>query len=505
MAIRRIVVIFFIACAAVVWTCRPALAADPRQVWDQPTHKWIKGPVGVLATPEEIKQFKEAKTDEQVAAFVKDFWARRDPTPGTPQNEFADLFWKRVAETDKQFQQTTDPGPMSDRGQVYLLLGRPTRMGGGGKTLDWIYENVPNMQPSTFTIQFTSGGAGNPLLLGRKGYEQIVAANEFLRGLGPKAAQIYAPKPAAAELPAAVDVPAPPVEVATAETKLLDDNALNDALPTAIPFAVRVDLYQATKGDSFVVITLAAARKDVEGASPIGFARLIPYSSETKPVTLAAADSFGPAQPENNSPGASAVMFQAGVGAHPGKYSLLVGLRDPASGKLGMVRQPLEVPSYTGGVFQISTVTLATDLKGPVAVPDPGEGKRAPFYLGSFRVVPSMDAVFHQGTNLAWYYQIYNATPDPATGKPNLTLEYDFLLKQLDKAKNEWRFLSVTKPQIVPNRSSQVEAFSFQLVKPVEGKPGSGWVAGEYQLSMKVTDEVGKNTVTQVIPFTVVP
>jgi len=499
MLMRRAV----ITLAGILLACLVALAADSRQTWDQPSHKWSKGPVSVLLTPEEVKQFKEAKTDEEIAAFVKDFWARRDPTPGTPANEFADLFWKRVGEAEKQFQQTTDPGWMSDRGQVYLLLGRPTRMAGGGKTLDWVYENVPNIQPSTFTIQFTAGG-GNPLLLGRKGFEQIVAANDFLRGLGPKAASIYAPKPAVAELPAAVEV-APPAEVATAESKILDDNAVSDSLPSAIPFSARADFYQATKGDSFVVITIAVAKKDAGGASLVGFARLIPYSSDTKAITLAAADSFAPALPENSEAGATTLLFQSGVGSHPGKYSLLAGLRDPASGKIGLVRQPMEVPSFSGGVFQLSSITLATDLKGPMAPPDAGDGKRAPYYLGSFRVVPSLDAVFHQGANLAWYYQIYNAAPDPGTGKPNLTLEYDFLLKQLDKAKNEWKFLSVTKPQIVPNRSSQVEAFSFQLVKPVEGKPGSGWVTGEYQLSMKVTDEVSKNTVSQVVPFTVVP
>jgi hypothetical protein len=85
--------------------------------------------------------------------------------------------------------------------------------------------------------------------------------------------------------------------------------------------------------------------------------------------------------------------------------------------------------------------------------------------------------VFHQGANLAWYYQIYNAAPDPATGKPNLTLEYEFLLKQLDKVKNEWKFLPVTKPQVVSNRASQVEPSHFNWSSP-GGKPGSGWVAG---------------------------
>lgn len=500
MLIRRA----FITLAGILFGCQLTLAADPRAEWDKPTRKWIKGPVSCLLTPEEEKQFKAMKTDAEISQFVQDFWARRDPTPGTPANEFADLFWKRVGEAEKLFAQPTDPGPMSDRGQVYLLLGRATKMPNPGKTIDWVYESLPEVTPGTFTVQFSAGGGGNPLLLGKKAFEQILAANEFLRGLGPKAAQIYAPKPALQELPASTDA-APPVEVASAESKLLDDNALNDTLPEAVHLTLRTDLYQATKGDSFLVITLAVPKKDATSAALVGFARLIPYAADMKPVTLAAADSFGPAEPENSDPGATFLLFQAGTGAHPGRYSLLAGVRDPASGKIGMVRQPLEVTNFASGTLQLSTVILASQLKGPVTPPDAGEGKRAPFYMGSFRIVPSLDGMFHQGANLAWYYQIYNAAPDPVSGKPNLTLEYEFLLKQLDKAKNEWKFLPVTKPQVVSNRASQVEAFSFQLVKPVEGKPGSGWVAGEYQLSMKITDEVAKSTVTQQLPFSVVP
>jgi GWxTD domain-containing protein len=500
MLIRRAV----ITLAGILMACRLSLAADPRQEWDQPTKKWIKGPVSCLLTPEEEKQFKALKTDEEISKFVKDFWARRDPTPGTPANEFADLFWKRVGEAEKLFAQPTDPGPMSDRGQVYLLLGRASKMPNPGKTIDWVYENLPDVTPNSFTVQFSAAGGGNPLLLGKKGFEQIIAANEFLRGLGPKAAQIYAPKPAVQELPSATEA-APPVEVASAESKLLDDNALNDTLPEAIHLKVRTDLFQATKGDSYLLITLAVPKQEATSAALVGFARLIPYATDMKPVTLAAGDSFGAAEPENSGPAATFLLYQAGVGAHPGKYSLLAGVRDPASGKIGMLRQPLEVASFAPGTFQMSSVVLASDLKGPIAPPDLGEGKRAPFYLGSFRFVPSLDGAFHQGSHLAWYFQIYNATPDPATGKPNLTLEYDFLLKQLDKADNQWKFLPVTKPQVKPNRSSQVEAFSFELVKPVEGKPGSGWVAGEYQLSIKITDEVGKSTLTQPVPFTVVP
>lgn len=472
-------------------------AADLRQQWDQPSRKWIKGPVRVLVTPEEEKQLKALKTDEEIASFVKDFWARRDPTPGTPENEFADLFWKRVGEAEKRFPQTTEPGALSDRGQVYLLLGQPTRTPNPGKTIDWIYENIPNVNPGTFTIQFTTGGGGNPLLLGKKGFEQIVASNEFLRGLGPKAAEVYAPKPKPQELPAAIEV-APPAEVATEESKILDDNGLNDSLPSAIPFQVRTDFYQATKGDTFVVLTFAVARKDA-GATPlVAFARLAPYASEMKPVTLAAASSFAAAEPENSDPNSAWLYFQAGVGAHPGRYSLLAGIRDPATGKLGLQRQPFEVPGYSSGSLQLSTVILSSSLRGPEAPPATGDGRVPAYYLGSFRIVPSLDNTFHQGSSLAWYYQIYNAANDPATGKPNLTLQYEFSLLQ----KGEYH--PVTAPQVVKNRSSQVEAFSFQLVKPTAAQ--KGWVEGDYKLLIKVSDEVSKNSAPPIeIPFKVVP
>jgi GWxTD domain-containing protein len=492
MSMRRFLLILAGAC--LLGTA--GFAADPRQDWDKPTKKWIRGPVQCLLTEAEEKQFKALKTDEEAAKFVKDFWARRDPTPGTPENEFADLFWKRVGEAEKLFPQTTESGAMSDRGQVYLLLGRWTRMPPTGKTTDWVYENIPNVTPPTFTIQFSSASGGNPLLLGRKGFEQIVAANEFLRGLGTKAAEIYAPKPKAPEAPVQIES-APVAEVKTEESRILDEQALSDTLPTAFPVTLRADMYQATKGDTFVLVTLGVPKKGAEGASLVAFARLIPYTADQTPITLAAADSFAPAEPENSDAGETMLVFQGGAGAHPGRYSILAGVRDPASGKIGLVRQPLEVGDLSSGTLKLSTVILSNRLKGPEAPPDAGEGKRTPYYLGSFRIVPALSPSFQLGSNLAWYYQIYNATPDPATSKPNLKVEYDFLLLQ----QGEYR--PVTAPQVL-NRSSQVEAFSFPLVKSTPTQ--KGWVPGEYKLVIKVSDEVARVAAAPVeIPFTVVP
>ena len=340
-------------------------------------------------------------------------------------------------------------------------------------------------------------GGGNVLLLGKKSVEEIIASNEFLRGLGEKAKEIFAPPPAVEEeLPSALEGTAPP-EIETAESKILDSMAGNDLLPSAIPLQVRPDIYQATRGDSFVTVTLGVARSDAGSANLVGFARFIPDAPDVAPVTLAAPDSFAAAEAENADPAAGMLLWQGGSGLHPGRYTLLAGIRDPGSERMSIVRMPLDVPKYEGGNLMLSTVALVSKLQGPQAPPAVGEGKKAPFFLGSFRVVPSLDGVFRQGSEVAWYFQIYNAVPEPATGRPNLTFEYNFLLKQ----KGEFR--PVAAPLVEPNRTSQIGAFSFQLIKPTPTT--KGWVEGEYKVAIKVTDTVTRNTVSQEIFFRVVP
>src|SRR5215831_9687844 len=61
--------------------------------WKTPNKDWAKGPVGWIMTPEEEKEFKALKTDDERAAFAKTFWEKRDPTPGTPENEYETIFW----------------------------------------------------------------------------------------------------------------------------------------------------------------------------------------------------------------------------------------------------------------------------------------------------------------------------------------------------------------------------------------------------------------------------
>jgi len=87
---------------------------------------WADSPVRYLLTPEQKKQYAALTTPDERVAFVNNFWAAFDPTPGTPQNEFRAEFERRVAFADATFSTPKVPGRNTDRGAIFAFLGPPT-------------------------------------------------------------------------------------------------------------------------------------------------------------------------------------------------------------------------------------------------------------------------------------------------------------------------------------------------------------------------------------------
>ena len=90
--------------------------------------EWRVGPVQWIMTPEEQGAWRGVKTEAQAIRFIDLFWARRDPTRGTPRNEYREEFDRRVAYSDLNFEEHSKRGALTDRGRVYVILGHPTRM-----------------------------------------------------------------------------------------------------------------------------------------------------------------------------------------------------------------------------------------------------------------------------------------------------------------------------------------------------------------------------------------
>ncbi|HLJ75636.1 MAG TPA: GWxTD domain-containing protein, partial [Thermoanaerobaculia bacterium] len=84
---------------------------------------WAQGPVKYLMTRDEQAQWNALKSDADADQFIALFWARRDPTPNTPENEFKEAFDQRVAYADQHFGTARQKGSLTDRGRVLILFG----------------------------------------------------------------------------------------------------------------------------------------------------------------------------------------------------------------------------------------------------------------------------------------------------------------------------------------------------------------------------------------------
>jgi GWxTD domain-containing protein len=93
----------------------------------KPAQEWRRGPEKFLMSDEEEKAWKGVTSDAAAAAFIDLFWARRDPTLNTPRNEFREEFLTRVRYADAAFPEKRRRGALTDRGQVYILLGPPDK------------------------------------------------------------------------------------------------------------------------------------------------------------------------------------------------------------------------------------------------------------------------------------------------------------------------------------------------------------------------------------------
>jgi len=60
--------------------------------------------------------------------WLRLFWEKRDPTPGTPGNEAQDDFYKRIADANRRFREGGSaqiPGWRTDRGRIFIKYGPP--------------------------------------------------------------------------------------------------------------------------------------------------------------------------------------------------------------------------------------------------------------------------------------------------------------------------------------------------------------------------------------------
>jgi GWxTD domain-containing protein len=75
----------------------------------------------------EMKIYKHLPDKKAREKFIEEFWKKRDPTPGTEENENREAYEDRLDYVERWFKEKSGGGRGwdSDRGKVYLLLGPP--------------------------------------------------------------------------------------------------------------------------------------------------------------------------------------------------------------------------------------------------------------------------------------------------------------------------------------------------------------------------------------------
>jgi GWxTD domain-containing protein len=90
-----------------------------------PYQKWLTEDVVYIITPQERTDFTLLSTDKEREDFIEQFWLRRDPTPGTVENEFKEEHYRRIGYANNHFEGKNIAGWKSDRGRIYIIYGPP--------------------------------------------------------------------------------------------------------------------------------------------------------------------------------------------------------------------------------------------------------------------------------------------------------------------------------------------------------------------------------------------
>jgi GWxTD domain-containing protein len=120
----------------------PFSAAEKKRIkLPEKYKKWVEEEVVYIITPKEKDVFLQLETDREREIFIEAFWKQRDPTSGTPRNEFKEEHYRRLGYANEFFGRgTPKPGWRTDQGRIYIVLGAPN-------SIEY-FENVMNVYPT---------------------------------------------------------------------------------------------------------------------------------------------------------------------------------------------------------------------------------------------------------------------------------------------------------------------------------------------------------------------
>ena len=126
-----------------------------------------------------------------------------------------------------------------------------------------------------------------------------------------------------------------------------------------------------------------------------------------------------------------------------------------------------------------------------------------PYVFGSMKIVPLKDPKLPKSGQLSLIFWIYGAELNPATKKPDVTIEYNFHQKTGDTEK----YFNKTAPQEL-NATTLPPEFDLAAGHQLPGSlevPLASFPEGDYRLEITIKDKATGKELKQNVNFTVSP
>jgi GWxTD domain-containing protein len=499
---------------------------------------WLEQDVTYIISDEERKAFHNLSNDEERDAFIENFWLRRNPNPDSPENEFREEHYRRIAYANEHYA-AGKPGWKTDRGHIYISFGppddidahpgggayeRPRDEGGGFTTTYpfeiWTYRHLEGIGDNVqvefvdtcqcgefhFTLDrgekdawahVPGGGLTDEEMMGGHKSNRAGHGLETLgEGLGEKhrqdqqfdrldvGAKLFAP---------------PPIKFKDLDTFMSEHKLLSGPI---FPFDVRTDFLKVTESTDLVPITLQMKNRDMTFVTKDGVAKgVVNILGKVTTITGKVVQSFEdtveveqPAELLEKSLDRQSVYWKA-LPLLPGSYRLDIVVGDVNNpDHKGYYARSLEVPTYHDEKLGTSSLILA-DQMNPVSSHSIGSGN---FVIGNTFIRPRVSsstpptpARFKRSDQLSFWMQVYNLGIDDATKSNQATVTYQIT----DTVSNTVDF----EKQV---DSKELGAHSDQLTVE-KTLPLAGLSPGKYKVTVKISDGISKQEIAQSAPFVV--
>jgi GWxTD domain-containing protein len=493
--------------------------------------EWLEGEVPLIITDAEKEAFLRLSTNEEREQFIEQFWLQRDPTPDTPENEFKEEHYRRIAYANEHYASGI-PGWKTDRGRIYIIWGKAdtidshpaggpyhrTNEEGGGSTSTFPFEvwhyNYLDGIGNNVNLEFVDPSGSNEYHLTTDPGEKDALLH--IPGAGLSEMEMYGEasknqrfnRPDGTTSPVSMyDTPGknnefdryqlaykvfiapPPVK----HKDLLEMVSVH-IIRNQLPFSYHFDFLKITTGSVMVPITVQIANRQLTFQEKDGvhsaqlnlFARISTLSGR---VVQTFEDTISKDFPDSlfQKYLTRQSVYQKIVPLRPGLYKLDIVLKDVQSGNVGVINTGLQVPRFEEEKLDTSTLILADDIQS-VPANQVGIGQ---FVLGEVKVRPELSHEFFSDQKMGMYLQIYNIKVGETTHKSNVTV----------------RFRITRGDQEVFNTMETSEEFkqTGDELTIHNLLPLATFAPGKYKLQIIINDQLANQSLTREAEFTVKP